>query len=43
MSIYKKDKVFRTWTGNLDLIVSKYNWVQVRARVRARVRVNHLN
>jgi len=27
MAIYKKNETFRTQTGNLDLIVNKYNWV----------------
>eukprot|EP00658_Telonema_sp_P-2_P053192 TRINITY_DN41646_c0_g1_i1.p1 TRINITY_DN41646_c0_g1~~TRINITY_DN41646_c0_g1_i1.p1 ORF type:complete len:150 (-),score=59.63 TRINITY_DN41646_c0_g1_i1:61-510(-) len=28
MAIYKKAEVFRTQTGNLELIVNKYNWTQ---------------
>jgi len=27
MAIYKKNETFRTQTGNLDLIVNKYNWI----------------
>lgn len=28
MAIYRKAEVFRTQTGNLELIVNKYNWAQ---------------
>ena len=33
MAIYKKAEVFRTQTGNLELIVNKYNWAQVLTTV----------
>ena len=28
MAIFKKAETFRTQTGNLQLVVQKYNWIQ---------------